>query len=111
MNNCGTQTTPSNIVYVKDGFAMVPLITTLDMVDWFLGSQSVTSSSNDELLSLSTLKMLINQLNSKMEAFQNRSLNLVDNTPVGEHPQQYWLRRLEGTIEALKCRIEIEERK
>jgi hypothetical protein len=99
------------MVEVKDGLAMVPWDIMLDMLDWLLGSQSVTSSANGELLSLSTLKMLINQLNSTMEAYRNQSLNLVDNTSVGEHPKQYWLRRLEGTIEALKRRIEIEESK
>jgi len=110
-NDCGTQTNPLEMVEVKDGLAMVPIDTMLDMLDCYLGSQSVTSSANDELLPLSTLKMLINQLNSKMESYQNGPLNSVENTSVGENPQQYLLRRLKGTIESLKCRIKIEESK
>jgi hypothetical protein len=110
-NDCSTQTNPLEMVEVKDGLAMVPIDTMLDMLDCYLGSQSVTSSANDELLPLSTLKMLINQLNSKMESYQNGQLNSVENTSVGENPQQYLVRRLKGTIESLKCRIKIEESK
>jgi hypothetical protein len=110
-NDCSTQTNPLEMVEVKDGLAMVPIDTMLDMLDCYLGSQSVTSSSDDELLSLSCMKELLNQLNSKMETYQSAPLNSVENTSVGENPKQYLLRRLKGTIESLKCRIKIEESK